>query len=79
MLDLDETVLDNSAYQVWNIKAGQSFSLKTWNEFCAAQISRARLARRLSWTRLILRSMRPQRLSSRLALHDEWSRAATVR
>src|SRR5262249_17243700 len=41
VLDLDETVLDNSAYQVWNIKAGQSFSLKTWNEFCAAQISRA--------------------------------------
>jgi acid phosphatase len=26
---------------VWNIKAGKSFSLKTWNEFCAAQISRA--------------------------------------
>jgi len=41
VLDLDETVLDNSAYQVWNIKAGQSFNLKTWNEFCAAQISRA--------------------------------------
>ena len=38
VLDLDETVLDNSAYQVWNIKAGQSFSLKTWNEFCAAQV-----------------------------------------
>jgi len=30
VLDVDETVLDNSAYQVWNIKAGQSFSLKTW-------------------------------------------------
>jgi 5'-nucleotidase (lipoprotein e(P4) family) len=41
VLDVDETVLDNSPYQVWNIKAGQSFSLKTWNEFCAAQISRA--------------------------------------
>ena len=41
VLDVDETVLDNSAYQVWNIKAGTSFSLKTWNEFCAAQISRA--------------------------------------
>src|SRR6478735_9940593 len=41
VLDVDETVLDNSAYQVWNIKAGKSFSLPTWNEFCAAQISRA--------------------------------------
>jgi 5'-nucleotidase (lipoprotein e(P4) family) len=41
VLDLDETVLDNSAYQVWTIKAGTSFSLKTWNEFCAAQISKA--------------------------------------
>src|SRR5581483_6142609 len=34
-------VLDNSAYQAWNIKAGTSFSLKTWNEFCDAQISKA--------------------------------------
>src|SRR5262245_51139662 len=41
VLDLDETVLDNSAYQVWTIKAGTSFSTKTWNEFCAARISRA--------------------------------------
>ena len=41
VLDLDETVLDNSAYQVWTIKAGTNFSTKTWNEFCAAQISRA--------------------------------------
>src|SRR5271170_6809000 len=37
VLDVDETVLDNSLYQVWTIKAGKSFSLKTWNEFCAAQ------------------------------------------
>ncbi len=41
VLDVDETVLDNSAYQVWNIKAGTSFNLKTWNEFCDAKISRA--------------------------------------
>ena len=41
VLDVDETVLDNSAYQVWTIKAGKSFSVKTWNEFCDAQISRA--------------------------------------
>ena len=41
VLDVDETVLDNSAYQVWNIKAGTSFSTKTWNEFCDAKISTA--------------------------------------
>jgi 5'-nucleotidase (lipoprotein e(P4) family) len=41
VLDVDETVLDNSPYEVWLIKSGNSFSGKTWNEFCAAQISRA--------------------------------------
>jgi 5'-nucleotidase (lipoprotein e(P4) family) len=41
VLDLDETAIDNSLYQVWNIKSGKGFSLKTWNEFCAAQVSRA--------------------------------------
>ena len=41
ILDVDETVLDNSLYQVWTIKAGKSFSTKTWNEFCEAQVSRA--------------------------------------
>jgi len=39
VLDVDETVLDNSFYQVWMMRANQSFSTKTWNEFCAAQIS----------------------------------------
>jgi 5'-nucleotidase (lipoprotein e(P4) family) len=41
VLDIDETVLDNSLYQVWLMKARQTFSLKTWNQFCAAQVSRA--------------------------------------
>ena len=41
IFDVDETVLDNSLYQVWTIKAGKSFSTKTWNEFCEAQVSRA--------------------------------------
>ncbi len=41
VLDLDETVLDNSLYQAWLIKTGQTFSLPTWNQFCAAQVSRA--------------------------------------
>jgi 5'-nucleotidase (lipoprotein e(P4) family) len=41
VLDIDETALDNSLYQVWMMKANQTFSTKTWNQFCAAQISRA--------------------------------------
>lgn len=41
ILDVDETVLDNSRYQVWMMRANQSFSTKTWNEFCAAQVSTA--------------------------------------
>jgi 5'-nucleotidase (lipoprotein e(P4) family) len=41
VLDVDETVLDNSPYEAWMIKNNTSFSTKTWNEFCAAQISRA--------------------------------------
>ena len=41
VLDVDETVLDNSLYQVWMMKTGKTFSTKTWNEFCDAQVSRA--------------------------------------
>jgi acid phosphatase len=41
VLDVDETVLDNSLYQVWMMKNGKTFSTKTWNEFCDAQVSRA--------------------------------------
>jgi 5'-nucleotidase (lipoprotein e(P4) family) len=41
VLDVDETVLDNSLYQVWMMKNGKTFSSKTWNEFCEAQVSRA--------------------------------------
>ncbi|MFO1081575.1 MAG: HAD family acid phosphatase [Reyranellaceae bacterium] len=41
VLDVDETVLDNSLYQVWMMRAGQTFSTKTWNQFCADQVSRA--------------------------------------
>jgi 5'-nucleotidase (lipoprotein e(P4) family) len=40
ILDVDETVLDNSPYQVWMMRNGKTFSVKTWNEFCDAQISR---------------------------------------
>lgn len=41
ILDIDETLLDNSKYQVWMMKSDQTFSTRTWNEFCAAQISTA--------------------------------------
>ena len=41
ILDLDETAIDNSPYEVWMLKTNQTFSTKAWNEFCAAQISRA--------------------------------------
>ena len=41
VLDIDETALDNSLYQVWTMKAGTVFSLPTWNEFCNAKVSRA--------------------------------------
>jgi acid phosphatase len=41
VLDVDETVLDNSLYQVWMMKNNQTFSTKTWNQFCADQVSLA--------------------------------------
>ena len=41
VLDIDETALDNSLYQVWSMKTGNAFSLPTWNEFCNAKVSRA--------------------------------------
>ncbi len=41
VLDVDETLLDNSKYQVWMMRANQSFSTRTWNQFCAAQVSTA--------------------------------------
>ncbi len=41
ILDIDETALDNSRYQVWMLRNNQSFSVKTWDQFCAAQVSTA--------------------------------------
>ena len=41
ILDVDETLIDNSRYQVWMLKNNQTFSTKTWNQFCAAQVSTA--------------------------------------
>lgn len=41
VFDVDETLIDNSHYQVWMMRNNQSFSTKSWNQFCAAQISTA--------------------------------------
>ena len=40
ILDVDETVLDNSMYQAWMVQNGKSFSSKTWGPFVNAVISR---------------------------------------
>jgi acid phosphatase len=39
IVDVDETVLDNSAYQAWNVTAGTSFSPETWTSFVDAKMS----------------------------------------
>lgn len=39
ILDLDETVLDNSGFQVWMIKAGKTFHPKVWTQFVASETS----------------------------------------
>jgi 5'-nucleotidase (lipoprotein e(P4) family) len=39
ILDLDETVLDNSLYEVWLMKNDHSFSAQSWNAFVATQTS----------------------------------------
>lgn len=41
ILDIDETVLDNSDYQAWLVKEGKSFDPKTWNSFVKSLTSRA--------------------------------------
>jgi len=39
--DVDETLLDNSDYQAWNVTAGTSFSNETWGKFVQAKIAKA--------------------------------------
>ncbi|MBI3504800.1 MAG: 5'-nucleotidase, lipoprotein e(P4) family [Proteobacteria bacterium] len=41
VLDADETIMDNSGYQAWNVVAGTSFSPKTWTQFVDSQTSGA--------------------------------------
>src|SRR6185312_13499190 len=37
ILDVDDTVLNTSAYQAWTVKAGTGYSGKTWGEYVSAQ------------------------------------------
>lgn len=41
ILDLDETVVDNSPYQAWLIQSGESYSTDTWNQWCEARDAEA--------------------------------------
>lgn len=41
ILDIDETVLDNSPYQAWLVTAGERFNPKTWDQFCDSVTSLA--------------------------------------
>ncbi|MEO3430697.1 HAD family acid phosphatase [Pelagibius sp. CAU 1746] len=41
ILDVDETVLDNSLYQAWIVENGQHYSSKTWAPFVHTETSRA--------------------------------------
>ncbi|MCK5823240.1 MAG: 5'-nucleotidase, lipoprotein e(P4) family [Bacteroidales bacterium] len=41
VLDIDETVLDNSPFQVKCIKTGQSYSTKTWKEWTSLSQAKA--------------------------------------
>jgi 5'-nucleotidase (lipoprotein e(P4) family) len=41
IVDVDETMLDNSGYQAWNVSSGKPFSNETWKAFVEAKISKA--------------------------------------
>jgi acid phosphatase len=41
IVDVDETMLDNSKYQAWNVSSGKPFSNETWKMFVEAKISTA--------------------------------------
>ncbi len=37
VVDLDETMIDNSAYSAWQVKANKPFDSKTWSEWTGAK------------------------------------------
>jgi len=41
VLDLDETLLDNSGYQAWMVVKGETFNPKTWTQFVKSETSTA--------------------------------------
>jgi acid phosphatase len=41
IVDVDETMLDNSKYQAWNISSGKPFGNDTWKAFVEAKVSTA--------------------------------------
>lgn len=41
IVDLDETMMDNSAYSAWQAKYGQPFSDKTWSEWTRSRQAKA--------------------------------------
>jgi acid phosphatase len=41
VLDVDDTVLNTSKYQAWNVKAGTSFTSQTWTQYVKAQVDAA--------------------------------------
>ncbi|HET6158054.1 MAG TPA: 5'-nucleotidase, lipoprotein e(P4) family [Dongiaceae bacterium] len=41
VLDVDETVLDNSGFQAWMVTNGTSFNPKTWTQFVKSETSTA--------------------------------------
>ena len=41
IVDVDETMLDNSDYQAWNVSSGKPFSNETWKAFVESKTSRA--------------------------------------
>jgi acid phosphatase len=41
ILDVDETLLENSGYQAWMVMNGESFNPKTWTQFVKSETSTA--------------------------------------
>ena len=41
VVDVDETMLDNSGYQAWNVASGQPFSNETWKAYVETKTSKA--------------------------------------
>ena len=41
VVDLDETMIDNSAYSAWQVKANKPFDDKTWSEWTQAKQAKA--------------------------------------